>query len=39
MKLASSGISGFNPFLFLISEITTPVFELESNGSPLTSAQ
>lgn len=39
MKLANSGISGFKPFLFLMSEMTTPVFDAPSNGSPLTSAQ
>jgi len=39
IKLASSGISGFKPFLFLISEIIVPVLEVGSNGSPLISAQ
>jgi len=39
MKLSNDGISGFNPFLFLISAITIPVLLVGSNGSPLTSAQ
>lgn len=39
MKLSNPGISGFNPFLNLISLIRVPVLELASNGSPVTSAQ
>jgi hypothetical protein len=38
-KLSKAGISGFKPFLFLISPITMPVFDVASNGSPGSTCQ